>query len=513
MKANFLLFLALFALSFATKANPNLTFDKVNSVYIRSSGPILQGNEVKGYFFFYETDKIDRKTRQYTLNITDEFLNLVKEVKMEDNANVSLLESSFDGQSLVFLFYNPAEGELNYKIYGLDGKEKMSYTRPVDKKDKQMLAQALRLSQEGTESQFIKPLQNQGFVSVIPVKDGKDFSWEMNFYGSGAKKQWSYAPEEGAKFSSATYLGNSDSIAILEILQRDKLMSKKNESHMLGINLINGRKLFDVLLEQDGYKFLPMNAIPVEGKSEFLVFGQYYDGDDRVGADQSQGLFIMSVDRTGKAINKKYLSWTKELSKFVNISSNGKVEDIGFLYCHKIIPVDDGGYVIIAEGYKRAASALAIASTILTQSYSGVTKIVVTDLVWLQVKPNFTLDKMKIYSKNKNSIELGGADVNSAASIAAYIKAYGGFDYSFTQKDDVNKGFVVGYVDYEKSDGNKGFVFNSLSYFNKKVTTDKINLTTKGSRTYVYPAKPGNVMIMEYSRKQKTMDLRFEKLN
>ncbi|MES2648462.1 MAG: DUF6770 family protein [Bacteroidota bacterium] len=513
MKVSFLLFVSLFALSFGSKATPNLTFDKVNSIYIRSSGPILQGNEVKGYFFFYQTDKIDKKTRQYSLNITDEFLNVVKEVKMVDNAKVSLLESSFDGQSLVFLFYNPEEDELTYKVYGLDGNERMNYSRPVDKKDKQMLGQALQLSQEGTESQFIKPLQNKGFVSIIPLKDGKDYSWEMNFYGSGAKKQWSYAPEEGAKFSTVAYLGNSDSIAFLEVLQREKLLSKNNESHLLGINLFNGRKLFDVLLEQDGYKFLPMNAIPIEGKSEFLVFGQYYDGEDRVLADQSQGLFIMTVDQKGKAINKKYLSWTKELSKFVNIGSNGKVEDIGFLYCHKIIPVDDGGYVIIAEGYKKAASALGIASAVLAQRYQSVTKMVITDLVWLQVKPNFTLEKIKIYSKNKNSIEFGGTDVNSAASVAAFIKAYGGFDYSFTQKDDVNKGFVVGYVDYEKSDGNKGLVFNAISYFNKKVTTDKINLTTKGSRTYVYPAKPGNIMIMEYSKKQKTMDLRFEKLN
>src|SRR6476620_380545 len=82
--------------SFAQK----LTIDNVVSVTLRNSGVILERDQIKGYYFFYQSDKIDRKTNEYTLQLVDENLNKLKDIKFQDSKDIALLESSFNGTSL-----------------------------------------------------------------------------------------------------------------------------------------------------------------------------------------------------------------------------------------------------------------------------------------------------------------------------------------------------------------------------------------------------------------------------
>jgi homogentisate 1,2-dioxygenase len=65
----------------------------------------------------------------------------------------------------------------------------------------------------------------------------------------------------------------------------------------------------------------------------------------------------------------------------------------------------------------------------------------------------------------------------------------------------------------EKSKGYKGMTFNSISYFDGKITTDKINLKTDASQLRILPAKPGSVLLIEYFKKDKRLELRMEKVN
>ena len=39
-----------------------LSIENVHKVHLRNSDAIKEGSEVKGYYFFYVSDKIDRKT-------------------------------------------------------------------------------------------------------------------------------------------------------------------------------------------------------------------------------------------------------------------------------------------------------------------------------------------------------------------------------------------------------------------------------------------------------------------
>ena len=65
----------------------------------------------------------------------------------------------------------------------------------------------------------------------------------------------------------------------------------------------------------------------------------------------------------------------------------------------------------------------------------------------------------------------------------------------------------------KKNKDYKGLTFHSISYYDGKITQDKINLKTNAKWLNVYPAKPGSVMIMEYFKKDKRLDMHMEKLN
>lgn len=138
----------------------------------------------------------------------------------------------------------------------------------------------------------------------------------------------------------------------------------------------------------------------------------------------------------------------------------------------------------------------------------------ITDMVLLQLNDKFALEAATVYDKYNNNVELpSGYDFMTPHTLALLLKTYGSFDYSFTQMGKHKGSFMSGYTDFEKGKDYRGLTFNSISYNDGKMTTDKIMLKTKASTLRVLPAKPGSVLLLEYFKKDKRLDLRMEKLN
>src|SRR5579864_6941872 len=140
----FFSFLLVSLISFFTNqatAQDKLSLDKVYTIYLRNSGTITQQGQIKGYFFLYQCDKVDKHTNEYTLQILDENLNKVSSIKFEDSKTLSLLESAYDGTSISFLFKNIESNTLDMKIYTLEGKIKYTYSRPFDKQTDDLMKQ------------------------------------------------------------------------------------------------------------------------------------------------------------------------------------------------------------------------------------------------------------------------------------------------------------------------------------------------------------------------------------
>ena len=136
-------------------------------------------------------------------------------------------------------------------------------------------------------------------------------------------------------------------------------------------------------------------------------------------------------------------------------------------------------------------------------------------MLLIKFDQNFNVKEAKIYDKNSNNILLeSGSEFVSTPLLGKMIKwHYGGFDYAYTQTNKDLSSFTVCYGDYVRGKDYRGSTFNSISYNDGKMTTDKIKTTTDASRTWVLPAKQGQVLMLEYYKKAKKLELHFEKMN
>ena len=299
-KTLFLLALGL-SVIFQLTAQSKLSLENVRSIYIRSNGSIMEGEELKGYFVFYVSDKIDKHTDEYTLQIMDNNLNKIKDIKFEDDKNIQILESSYNGNSIMFLFYNKKEKTLEYRAYGFDGKQKMTYTKELNKRSNALLEQTYGTKGEDGQNEALFSVGDKGFTTVYPVKEGKYYSYEVNFFSSDHNKQWTYeaVEEQEDKWSSATYLGATDSLVIFEVVKMKKILFGHPHSVLLALNIFSGRKEFEISTELDDYKFYPMNISTLKGKTDFMLMGTYYDKGDNVAADKTLGLAVYTMNSKG----------------------------------------------------------------------------------------------------------------------------------------------------------------------------------------------------------------------
>ncbi len=502
-------------------AQNKLDIENVRSVYARSSGQIMDGEELKGYFVFYESDKIDKKTYEYTVQIMDNNLNKIKDIKFEADKNIEILESSYNGNTIMFLFYNDKTRTLEFRSYGFDGKQKTSYEKELGKRSDALLKAIYGSNSEDAQNENLFSVNNVGYVSVFPIREKKYYSYEVNFFFTDRKKQWAYeaVEEQEEKWANAQYLGATDSLLIFEIVKLKRLNLSNPHSWIVGINIFSGKKVFEFSTEATDYKFFPMNISKVNGSSNFLLLGTYYEPDGRIMKDASLGLAAWTFNTQGKIVSKKYNSWSSDIGKYLDVSKSGKVSDVGYIYFHKILQLQNGKFFAVGEGYKKVADGAGIAMQILAgatrgRSNASTVKAKITDLITFEFDENFVIKNATVYDKNSNSVSMpGGSEFLTPHTMALLVKAFGGFDYDFTQTDKAHTRFSIGYSDYVKDKEYKGRTFNAISYADGKTTVDKIELSSKAKWTRVFPAKPGSIMISEYFKKDKKLELRLEKIN
>jgi hypothetical protein len=281
------------------------------------------------------------------------------------------------------------------------------------------------------------------------------------------------------------------------------------------LNLETGRQVFEK--PTDGkYRFYPA-SLSVLNDGKAYIYGEYFDVDGNIIKDKSSGFAFWGVDEKGKVLSEKYVSWDLELGKHLNVSSKGKIEDFGFMYVHNIIQTSDGNIFAIGEGYKKVASALGILSQVASGGRSRVStlKVKVTDMIMIKFDKDFAVKEAKIYDKNPNTQELpSGMEFTSTPLIGKLVKyTFGEFDDAYTQMNKDKSSFTVCYSDYVRGKDYKGGTFNSISYYEGKITTDHINTRSNATRSFVLPGKQGQVLMVDYYKKDKKADLHLESLN
>ena len=172
-----LLLYFLLSITCVVQAQKKLSIENVYQMSLRNTGPIITNDEVKGYYSFYQSDKVNELTNEYTLQLVDINLNKLKDIKFKDTKSVYLLESAYNGNSMMFLFYNKDKHSLDYRTYDMDGKQTLTYTKALDNRSEQFFTQSTMLN-EGEESanQNLFDLPGRGYIAVIPIREGRQYT-------------------------------------------------------------------------------------------------------------------------------------------------------------------------------------------------------------------------------------------------------------------------------------------------------------------------------------------------
>ncbi len=310
------------------------------------------------------------------------------------------------------------------------------------------------------------------------------------------------------------FLGIFNGVVYMQVLKFGSVMDANPDSYLVGLSLETGKLLFEKPTDGSKYRFYP-TSLSILGDKAYL-FGEYFNPNANVVKDKSLGFAFIGVDEKGAIQSEKYSSWALDIGKHISVNSKGKIDDFGYMFLHNVVQTADGSIYAIGEGYNKVASALGIASKILTRGGGlSVTKLKITDMALIKFDKDFTVKSVQLYEKNSNNVELpSGGTYYSPAALGKLVKyTYGRFDYSYTQINKDQTSFSVCYSDYERGKNYKGGTFNSISYNDGKITTDKIQTKSDATRTAVLPGKQGQVLLLSYYKKQKKVEARFEKLN
>lgn len=502
-----------------------LTRTNVVRVTLRGSGAIFQEGQVKGYYSFYDLEKKDKKNNNYQLSVYDENLREINSINITRPRTYVVVDGAFNGTTFCFLFYD-SKNRINELVsFDRTLKQTGSYSIPV--KNKYTLANYNLIAQGGNLSQaYLIGVQDKGFL-YYGLKE-KEYHYQTDFFDNTMKKVWSdQAPVEAdieiasEAFQQVQYIGS--------LITSKKTKSSKDIDVDLVVQRVeDGKKLFRVPVATNKYSVALSNVYFDQASQNFIVFGEYYDKKDKELKAQSLGFISVAFDLNGKIVSEKTNSWATDISRVTPVNEKGKFDgsNTSVLF-HDIIRTNDGQFFAVGEQYKKAASGAGIALQILnvaaaaagggySSTSSASVQLNVYNLVIFQFNPDFTINKIHFFEKDKNVVMLpAGSGFMSPKQISFYAKAVGGFDYVYSQESKDKSTFVVTYVNYDREKGEKAKnLLGSVIYTPEKTfTVDKLVLNRKSSDYYIYRAKEGYVMVTEYFKKEKKIESRLEKLN
>ena len=524
LKSQFLLVAFLLVTSFALNAQ-KVTFDNVVKVRLQNSGPILDNEQVKGYYFFYEVDKVDRKSRAYMLQILDENMKEVSKRKFIKSKHTSLTEAAYNGNAFLFSFIDFKKKILDLVSYDKEMKRLGSRAYKLDKWGMSQFYSAARGAEpEPSINKIIYPVGNHGFMRYT-MKKNKKIGYDLEYLPNNLKKAGSWnksSPEASKTIAMAAFGDVNDKYLVSAITRKPKLLSNKNVTFSISVLDLETHKIaFEKELKTSKYIYSFMNAIMNDEKQSIMVFGEYFNPNDNLLKDKSQGLCALEYDMKGKIINKAHYSWKGKIKKHIGVDKKGRIEDGGHVAFHKIVKSDDGHFYAIGEMYKKAVSGLGIASQLLNRggSNASMAKMVILDMILFDLNPDLTLNDVKVIEKRNSDFFLQAGMGHYPPSMLAYIiRAYGGFDYSYTQMSKDKTSFFstfTAWEDEKKKGKKRGAYFGIIAHTagDDDYVVDKIDLTTDASYISVFPAKPGYILISEYFKKAKKLETRLEKIN
>ncbi len=510
MKPGFVLFLILLPIIGSTQ---NLSRTGVTQAKVRNTGSILQHGLVKGYYYFYNLEKKDKKNNNYLLSVVDENLREVNKVTITRPTNYQLIESSYNGQAFLFLFFDAKKKETELISYDNSLNQIGQFLKPIASAYTYNVYQSIALGNSASQ-RYLIPIQDNGFIQYGPGT--------IEHYDNSLKLIWDSSAED-----------KKNAVTPSEAFQSDKMVGSiithatSRNSALTYVILVNdlqtGALKFQCDLTAQQYNVSPSDIHFDSTKQQIVIFGEYFNKNDKQTNSQSLGFCYLNYDVDGKQVTSKLLSWA-DISQKAPVNEKGKFDGINTnILFHDFVRTSDGQIFAIGEQYKKAVSGagvglqvlsvLAAAGTGYYRGSAAAVQLNVYNMVVFQFNADYSLEKVHLFEKNKSQMLLpAGATYYSSKELAYYGKMRGGFDFRFSQEFPGNETFAIVYVDAERASSKA--ILGAIIYTPEKVfAVDKTKFDRRSEEFSIMRAKPGYILIAEYFRKEKRFDMRLEKMN
>ena len=361
---------------------------------------------------------------------------------------------------------------------------------------------------DGLDFYGIKPIKNIGYLdSKLSNKNqggmaSMSLSSSVTFYGDDGNSWVKDIP-----FGEAVliYAGNKDIIVVGHSKPSASEKGKKSK----GFRAMQNNKFFlsiwdtksgDLLFEKEASEFqnigLP-KLVSTNNNGNIKLSGLYFDptlnvrgsGNKGLPMSSSEGVFTLTLSGDGDILEEKYIKWDE--NSFNN--SNFYIQDY-FLHNDEIVIITELFEVIDKDAKVKDFKIFKI-----DESFTAINEELVT-------MPE--LIHKKIYSSYAGglSFQSTGKKIDEALPIV-WKK---GFRHQATTTTNDEFNILYHYHDEDKEEH---YVGNIKSKNGEYKDAQFPIIDSKNSNISVYQAKPGYILIVEYWKKEKKLDVRLEKFD
>ncbi|HLZ17442.1 MAG TPA: DUF6770 family protein, partial [Cyclobacteriaceae bacterium] len=241
----------------------NLTRTGVAKIKVRNTGVILKQGMVKGYYYFYNVEKKDRRNNNYLLSVVDENLREVNSVNIVRPSNYTLIESAYNEQAFVFLFSDLKQKTTELISYDNSLTQIGTLVKPIRSSAIFNSYQNIALGNEARQ-RYLLPVDGEGFVLYQ--------SGAITFYDNGLKTVWDSSskdqnaaaiPSEG--FVSKQWLGS--------IVEQSNGSAKDIHYDLLVNDLNTGELRFQASMRTAQFNVIPNDVSYDSANQQVIVFG------------------------------------------------------------------------------------------------------------------------------------------------------------------------------------------------------------------------------------------------
>lgn len=514
----------LFILALAGMAQSSQV-ENVFRVNLRNFGPIIEGDQVKGYYGFYQVGNGRGRDRVFLLKVLDENAQEVSSTRLVRPKSYYLTEAVYNGSAICFSFIDNNQRKAELVSFNMEGAQigrrvmpKMSNAEWRTTYNYQMV------NDEGSSNLTLFPAGNQGFVRLTMVKNRK-YGYHLEYFSNqlDGTGRWEAGSDEDAdEFEIPEIADVVSPFLISGIAKRPKLLSKKVHYNLQARDLFSGEIIFDqpVYDPQHTLSFLIAKFDPVN--SNIVVLGEYFDPRDNIVNGKSQGIYVMKVNMSGEVLSRSLYSWDTDISKFLSVNEKGRLDEGGFVAFHNAFIDNHGQIYFVGERYRKAVSALGVAANVLSAASGNVSsnvasiKMVLEEMMVFTIGSDLELAAVDLFEKKPRDILLPeGWGLYSPKTLAVMMSTYGMFDYQYSQQTEDQSLFLSTYMSIQKERGEprKNILGVIMKGEDAEFVEDKIDLTSEATSIAVLPGKTGHVLLVEYFKRDKAIKFRLEEFN